>query len=70
MVISWKDVKVSEISIQPAEDAEVIAADVEDFVALQAEMAVQDFDEHIHRGKMGHWMSLRAGILPDAVLFP
>jgi hypothetical protein len=43
------DVQVSEIAIQASEDAGMIAADVEDFVALQVETIVESFDQHIHR---------------------
>ena len=39
-----------DVSVEPAEDAGVVARDVEDFVSLQVKMAVQGFDQHLHRG--------------------
>ena len=35
------DLQLREVAIQPAEDAGVVAADVEDLVALQVQVAVQ-----------------------------
>jgi hypothetical protein len=37
-------------AIQPSEDAGVVAADEEDLVALQIEIAVEDIYQHLHRG--------------------
>ena len=44
------DLQLCEVAIQPTEDAGVVAADVEDLVALQFEVAVQGFDQHLHGG--------------------
>lgn len=61
--MSWKEEKGAahfqgcEIAIQPTKNAGVIAADVEDLVALQFEVAVEEFEvavegtgQHLHRG--------------------
>lgn len=54
--MSWKTVKarqdlqLSDISVQPAEDARVVARDVEDLVSLQVKATVQGIDQHLHRG--------------------
>jgi hypothetical protein len=42
--------KGSEVAIQSAEDAGVVAADIKDLVALQIKMTIQGVDQHIHRG--------------------
>ena len=42
--------QLGEVAIQPAEDAGVVAADEEDLVALQFQVAVEGFDQHLHRG--------------------
>jgi hypothetical protein len=39
-----------EIAIQPSEDAGVVAGDEEDLVALQIEVAIQGFYQHLHGG--------------------
>ena len=44
------DLQLGEVTIQPAEDAGVVARDVEDLVSLQVKMTVQGFDQHLHRG--------------------
>ena len=44
------DLKLSEVPTQAAEDSRVVAADVEHLVALQIEVAVQGFDQHLRRG--------------------
>ena len=43
--MSWRGALVA---IQPAEDASVVAADEEDLVALQFQVAVQSAGQHIH----------------------
>jgi hypothetical protein len=40
-------IQVSEIAIQPTQYAGVVAADIQDLVALQVKMGVQGFDQHI-----------------------
>jgi hypothetical protein len=37
-------------AIQPSEDAGVVAADEEDLVALQIDVAVEGIYQHLHRG--------------------
>jgi hypothetical protein len=44
------NLQLGEIAIQAAEDAGVVATDKEDFEALQGELAVQGFDQHLHGG--------------------
>lgn len=44
------DLQLSDISVQPAEDARVVARDVEDLVSLQVKATVQGIDQHLHRG--------------------
>ena len=44
------DLQLCDVSIEPAEDAGVVARDVEDLVSLQVKMTVQGFDQHFHRG--------------------
>jgi hypothetical protein len=43
-------VKLGDVSVQPAEDAGVVAADEEDLVALQFRVAVDGRGHHLHRG--------------------
>jgi hypothetical protein len=42
--------QVGEVAIKTAEDAGVVAVDVEDLVALQVKMTVQGFDTSISTG--------------------
>ena len=44
------DLQLGDVAIQPAENAGVVARDVEGPVALQLEVAVQGTDQHLHRG--------------------
>ena len=46
---SAADLQLCEVTIQLAEDAGVVARDVEDLVSLQVKMTVQGFDQHLHR---------------------
>jgi len=43
-------IQLGEVAIQAAEDAGVVAADEEDLVALQGELAVQGAGQHLHGG--------------------
>ena len=57
--MSWNEVKARRISssvklrIQPAEDAGVVAANIEDLEALQVQVAVQCLDEQLPGGRQG-----------------
>ena len=42
--------QLREVAVQPAEDAGVVAADEEDLVALQFQVAVQGAGQHLHGG--------------------
>jgi hypothetical protein len=42
--------QISEVAVQPAEDAGVVAADEEDLVALQFQVAVEGAGQHLHGG--------------------
>ena len=44
------DLQLGDFAVQPAEDAGVVARDVEDLVSLQVKVAVQGIDQHLHRG--------------------
>ena len=44
------DLQLGDVAIQPAENAGVVARDVEGPVALQPNVAVQGTDQHLHRG--------------------
>jgi hypothetical protein len=75
MVMSWKTVKARrtssycEVAIQSIEDAGVVAADKEDLVALQFQVAIEGAGHHIHWGAAGRaiweaarrWMSKLPG---------
>ena len=43
------NLQLGDVSVEPAEDARVVTADEEDLVSLQVKMAVQGFDQHLHR---------------------
>ena len=43
-------IQLSDVAVQPAEDAGVVAADEEDPVALQFRVAVDGLSHHLHRG--------------------
>jgi hypothetical protein len=47
---SSADLQILETSVQSAQDRGVIAGDVEDFVALKVEVAVEGFGKHLSRG--------------------
>ena len=42
--------QLREVAVQPIEDAGVVAADEEDLVALQFQVAVQGAGQHLHGG--------------------
>ena len=44
------DLQLGDVTVQTAEDAGVVAGNVEGLVSLQVEMTVQGFDQHLHRG--------------------
>jgi len=44
------DLELCEVAIQPAEDARVVATDVENLIALQIEVAVEGAGQHLHGG--------------------
>ena len=44
------DLQIGEVAIQTAEDARVVATDVEDLVTLQFQVAVKSVDQHLRRG--------------------
>jgi len=44
------DLQLGDVAIQPAENAGVVARDVEGPVALQIDVAVQGTDQHLYRG--------------------
>ena len=54
--MSWKDgegaahFQLGDVAVQPAEDAGVVAADEEDLVALQFQVAVEGSGQHLHGG--------------------
>ena len=43
-------IQLGDIAVQTAEDARVVAADEDDLVALQVEMAVDDSGQQLHGG--------------------
>ena len=57
-------IQLCDIAIQSAEDAGVVAADEEDLVALQVEVAVQGIDQHFRwsdKDVEGIWSMETAG---------
>jgi len=47
------DLQVLELAVQPAEDGGVVPTDVEDFVTLQVQVAIQRRGEHLIWGYQG-----------------
>jgi len=43
-------IQLGDVAVQPAEDAGVVAADEEDFVALQFRVAIDGSSHQLHRG--------------------